>query len=377
MSSVASTFAIPRHQNALVVAGPGQLSLRQDGPMPHVAPDMALVRTVAVAINPVDAKMLDYSPAIGAIHGYDFAGVIVALGSDAPHHLSIGDRVAGAVHGNNSLEPRVGAFAQYVGAIAELLFKIPDTMTFEEASTLGIGFATAGLALFRELEIPVSVEDLIDRAGPNGPTVADSDVPPNAVWVLVSGGSTATGTRAIQLLKLAGLRPIATCSPSNFALVLGFGAEKAFDYRSPDCAKEIRAYTRNGLAYVLDCVSESDSAQLCYGAIGRAGGRYCGLEPVRQAVAAARPTVRASWLMVLTMFGGRVALDGEYAREASAADRALSAKIFAAIQTLLDNGRIKSHPVKVLADSWAGVIQGVDVIRTGAISGQKLVVRVD
>jgi hypothetical protein len=77
------------------------------------------------------------------------------------------------------------------------------------------------------------------------------------------------------------------------------------------------------------------------------------------------------------MFGGRVALDGEYAREASATDRALSAKIFATIQTLLDNGRIKSHPVRVLADSWVGVIQGVDIIRTGAISGQKLVVRVD
>lgn len=185
-----------------MVAGPGQLSLRQDGPLPYMAPDMALVRTVAVAINPDDAKMLDYSPAVGAIHGCDFAWVVVALGSDAPRHLSIGDRVAGAVHGNNSLEPRVGAFAQYVGATAELLLKIPDTMTFEEASTLGIGLATAGLALFRELEIPVRMEDLIDRAGRPGPAGSDSDVTPNAVWVLVSGGSTATGTRAIQLLKL-------------------------------------------------------------------------------------------------------------------------------------------------------------------------------
>ena len=92
MSSVTSTFALPRRQNALVVAGPGQLSLHQDEPLAHVAPDMALVRTVAVAVNPVDAKMLDYSPAVGAIHGYDFAGVVVALGSDAPRHLSIGDR---------------------------------------------------------------------------------------------------------------------------------------------------------------------------------------------------------------------------------------------------------------------------------------------
>ncbi|THC88577.1 hypothetical protein EYZ11_011981 [Aspergillus tanneri] len=151
-------FAIPRSQNALVVAGPG-----------HVAPVQQL------------ALFMD---------------------ATSPRSLSIGDRVAGAVHGNNSLEPRVGAFAQ-------------DSL---------------------------SIEDLIDRAGP------ESDVTPNAAWVLVSGGSSATGTRAIQLLKLAGLRSIATCSPSNFALVLGFGAEKAFNYRSPDCAKEIRAYRRNGLA---------------------------------------------------------------------------------------------------------------------------------
>ncbi|OAK99928.1 GroES-like protein [Phaeosphaeriaceae sp. SRC1lsM3a] len=196
MSSITSTIVLPRRQNALVVVGPGQLSLHQDEALPHVAPDMALVRTVAVAINPVDAKMLDYSPAVGAIHGCDFAGVVVALGSVAPHHFSIGDRVAGAVHGNNVLEPRVGAFAQYVGATAELLLKIPDTMTFEEASTLGIGLATAGLALFRELEVPVSLEHLIHGAGPH------ADATPNAAWVLVSGGSTATGTRAIQLLKL-------------------------------------------------------------------------------------------------------------------------------------------------------------------------------
>ncbi|KAA8642697.1 uncharacterized protein ATNIH1004_009449 [Aspergillus tanneri] len=103
-------FAIPRSQNALVVAGPG-----------HVAPVQQL------------ALFMD---------------------ATSPRSLSIGDRVAGAVHGNNSLEPRVGAFAQYVGAIAELLLKIPDAMTFEEASTLGIGLATAGLAFFRESEIP-------------------------------------------------------------------------------------------------------------------------------------------------------------------------------------------------------------------------------
>ncbi len=41
-----------------------------------------------------------------------------------------------------------------------------------------------------------------DRQGRAGQPGSDSDVTPNAVWVLVSGGSTATGTKAIKLLKL-------------------------------------------------------------------------------------------------------------------------------------------------------------------------------
>jgi len=57
-----------------------RIALHQDAPLPHLAPDMALVRTVAVAINPVDAKTVDYSPAVGPIHRYDFAGIVLALG---------------------------------------------------------------------------------------------------------------------------------------------------------------------------------------------------------------------------------------------------------------------------------------------------------
>lgn len=159
--------------------------------------------------------------------------------------------------------------------------------------------------------------------------------------------------------------------------MLGFGAEKVFDYHNVECAKEIRAYTKNRLAHALDCVSGSESAQLCYEAIGRAGGSYCGLEPVSPAVTGTRPSVRASWLMVLTMFGGPVALDGEYERAASSADRTLSAAVFAATQVLLDKGLIKTHPEKVIGGGWDGILQAIDVIRTGAVSGHKLVVRLD
>lgn len=391
MPSVDPSRLLPKQQTAVIAKGPGQLAIEHNVPVPVLAPDMAMVKTAAVAINPVDAKMLDYSAAPGAIHGYDFAGVVVALGEDAQvlGNLAVGDRVAGLVHGMNKLRPEVGAFAEYVGAYADLLLKIPDSMSFEEAASFGLGVATASLSLFHEMRVPA----------PFGPFHARSEQLAvqgnrgNAEFVLVSGGNTATGTRALQLLKLyvvttafcvsllqlltissAGLRPIATCSSSSFELAMRFGAEKVFDYRSPTCAEDIRAYTNNELAYTLDCVSQADTTQLCYASIGRAGGRYVSLEPFREAISQTRSlTVEASWVMALTIFGHKVALDGEYGRAARPEDRVFGAQAFKAVQGFLDRGLFGAHPVKALPGGWKGVVEGVDIIRSQAMSGQKLV----
>jgi len=179
---------VPIRQTALVVQGHGKLKIQNDVSVPPVSDDGAIVKVAAVAINPVDAKILDFSPAVGAIHGHDFAGTIVALGEHAPSYLAVGDRVAGTVHGNNSREPRVGAFSEYVAADGDLLLKMPDSMSFEEGATIGIGLGTALLCIFQELRLSGSLY-------PHEPST-------NPEFVLVSGGSTATGTRTIQLLKL-------------------------------------------------------------------------------------------------------------------------------------------------------------------------------
>ena len=155
---------------------------------------MVLVRTVAVALNPADAKMLDYSPSPDAVHGYDFAGTIVSLGPESPPHLSVGDRVADLVHGMNKLRPDVGAFAEYVGETGDLLLKIPEDMSWEDAAGLGTGIATAGLGIWRELEVPGGAQRMVQGL--------KSEVKHRREFVLIVGGSTATGTRAIQMCKL-------------------------------------------------------------------------------------------------------------------------------------------------------------------------------
>ncbi len=66
------------------------------------------------------------------------------------------------------------------------VIKVPDSLTMEEAASLGTGIGTMGLALFHNLGVP------------GYPTKPATD----AKMVLVYGGSTASGTMALQLLKL-------------------------------------------------------------------------------------------------------------------------------------------------------------------------------
>lgn len=157
-------------------------------------------------------------------------------------------------------------------------------------------------------------------------------------------------------------------------MTLRFGAEKTFDYHSPSCAADIRAYTQNELALVLDCISQTDTTEMCYSAMGRAGGRYVALEPYSKVVAQTRPlTIEPSWVMALSIFGHAVHLDGEYSRESQPQDRRLGERGFAAIQHLLDRGLIEAHPVRVIPGGWPAVVEGVDRIRKETASGYKLV----
>ena len=181
-------LGVPVTQTAIVGLSNGELGISQDVQVPELEQDMIMVKNVAVALNPVDTKMTGSLASSGAISGMDFAGTVEAIGSNAqtPTPIAIGDRVCGAVQGMHSLTPRVGAFAEYVGATGFVSMKIPERLSFEEGASLGSGIGTIGLALFRSLEIP---------GYPTKPATKPKEV-------LVYGGSTATGTMAIQLIKL-------------------------------------------------------------------------------------------------------------------------------------------------------------------------------
>ncbi|KAA8643973.1 hypothetical protein EYZ11_008225 [Aspergillus tanneri] len=350
---------IHTRQNAIACLPDGHLGYVQDAPIPSVAPDMVLVKTAAVALNPTDHKMAANFPTPGAISGCDFAGTVVAIGSAVTKPLALGDRVCGGVHGANPLEPTIGAFAEYVGATAHILAKIPDSLSFQDAAAIGgAGPSTMALALR-------------DSLGLSGKGSSDSEE-----FVLVYGGSTATGTMALQLLRLAGYRAIATCSPRNADLVRSYGAEAVFDYRSDTCATDIREYTKNTLRYVLDCITEPATLELCLKCIGRAGGKYCGLEAFSDDLRT-RKAVSMEWVLALSIFGKPIALDKGYGRDAAPEHRELGRKMFEEVEQLLQNGQLRAHPVRMMPGGLEAIPDGLALLKKKQVSGHKLVYLVE
>lgn len=194
LAATTSPSEIPRAQTAILQGDDGTLNITEDVPLPHVPRDKMLVRTVVVALNPCDYKMPSQFPCKGVVNGTDYAGIIVAIGSEVSRLSSkptwkIGDTVFGACHGANSMDPESGSFAQYIRADPELLFKKPDYMPWEIAGAFGAsGIATLGLSLFWEGGMGL-------QGSPDNP-VKDPE------QILVYGGSTSVGTLAIQLLRM-------------------------------------------------------------------------------------------------------------------------------------------------------------------------------
>lgn len=338
--------------------GSGDLVLTDDALLPELGPDMMLLRNVAVAINPVDVKLTGPMATEGATAGSDCAGVVVAVGAEAGRRWSLGDRVCAPLPAMNSLNPRIGAFSEYVCVWSDFALKVPDDMSLEEAAALGIATVTIGYALFLSLGIP---------GHPDRPAKEPA-------VVLVYGGSTSSGTMAIQLIRKAGCIPITTCSPKNFSLVESFGAEKAFDYNDPDSAEQIKRYTHNALDFALDCYCEGSSAKFCYGAIGRAGGRYITLEPYPERVAQTRRRVKPGWILGPALLGEDVGWKEPYTIKANPELRSFGKEWFQCAQGLLDRGELRPHPIQIGdKKGLEGVLEGIEILRRKNISGQKLV----
>ncbi|KAK3318105.1 chaperonin 10-like protein [Apodospora peruviana] len=339
----------------------GQLKLVRDAQIPTPGPSMMLCKTAAVGLNPADAKSGDYTFSPGSVGGFDFAGEVIQVGPGVTR-FEPGDRVAGFSYGYNADDKSMGAFTDVVLAAEDFTLKIPPEWTFEQGATLGVVVATAGLAIGTYLDIPLPDDHINAEKNPNT----------EQEYVLVSGGATATGMVAIQLLRLCGFLPVATCSPSSMALVRSLGAVAVFDYRSPTCSAEIKSFTGDNLRRVLDCVTSAETMSMCYAAISSShGGRYIALDPVSTHVKYTRRDVSADWVLALAMFGTPVRLAGVYGRPAEPALRELAARVFSMTEGMIARGVLREPVFQVRSGGLAAVKTGIEDLRRGGGRGGK------
>ncbi|GAB1197711.1 hypothetical protein APSETT444_007014 [Aspergillus pseudonomiae] len=364
-----TTFTPPPHQTALTVNEHDEVTIWDSAPCPTLPADQVYVRVKAVGLNPSDTKMRGQFATPYAFLGTDYAGTVVAVGS-AVTHIQVGDRVYGAQNEMCPRTPDQGAFSEYTITRGRIWAKIPEGWSFEQAAALPAGISTAGLAL-KLLGLPLP--------DPKATTILAH---PKPMYVLVYGGSTATATIVMQMLRLYGYLSLsinhlysnATCSPHNFDLVKKNGAEQVWDYRGADLAQTIRTYTKNNLRYALDCITNVESTTFCFGAIGRAGGRYVSLNPFPEH-AATRKMVTADWTLGPTIFGEGSTWPAPYGRPGSEEDQAFGEELWRVVAKLVEDEKLVHHPLQVMLGGFEEIKQGMELVRTGKLSGEKIVVR--
>ncbi|KAJ3495997.1 hypothetical protein NLG97_g2989 [Lecanicillium saksenae] len=351
---------IPITQRAVVVGvEDGSVEVTDKMELPELEATAVLVKVAATALNPVDTKMRHGFLDAGCVLGLDFAGTVVAVGTEQPawRRLEVGDRVFGCTDGTDRRRPRVGAFSEFTACRGSILIKMPDEMSFATAATMGNAIFSSGFALFHSLKLPGSLTQPAEKSH----------------WVLVYGGATATGTMALQFLRRAGHRPIAVCSPSHFDLAKEYGAIASFDYASDTHVQDIRKLTNDALSYVFDCVTTPSSIVACSEAIGRLGGRYTALDPFEQTLVR-RKAIKTDWILTITLMGRGCVWPKPFACEADTALLEWGTQLAAVAESVLSgSAALKPHPARIMEGGLEAIPSGIEAIRQGQVRGFKLV----
>lgn len=359
-------MSAPKTTRAIVIKSPGQAVI-EEVPTPRLRDEYILIKTKAVALNPTDWKHVEGTFGAGRV-GCDYAGVVVEVGKGVTKDFKPGDRIAGFCHGSNKSEAEDGAFAEYIVAKGGIQIKIPDGLSDEAASTLGVGVVTCGQGLYQALKLPLPNDEAAVKAAAGTP-------------ILIYGGSTATGILGIQFAKLSGFKVLTTASPRNFDYLRSLGADEVYDYNSDGWVEDVRKSTGGKLRYAWDCIALEASARGCAAALDTdvaAAPKYAALLYLDAAVVkAANPAVDGPEVTL-----GYTAVGEAFSKwtdvPAKPEDYEHAKMFVTLVEGLLAQGKLK--PAKTEVDRGGkgleGVLVGLQEHKAGKVSGTKLVYHV-
>lgn len=205
---------------------------------PVPAANEVVIDMMAAGVNPADTYMRTgtyaVKPELPYTPGGDAAGVISAVGGSVTS-VFVGDRVA---TGTIFSSVRLGCYAEKILRDENDVIKIPDNVTFAQATALGVSYPTAHHALFNR-----------------GRLTADDTV-------FIHGASGSVGTSAIQLAKRTGAKIIGSAgTQAGLTLINAQGVDLAVDHTSENYADEIMAFTNgNGVDLTLEMLANVNLA---------------------------------------------------------------------------------------------------------------------
>ncbi|KAA1479340.1 GroES-like protein [Dentipellis sp. KUC8613] len=343
---------VPKTQKAAIVQKDLTISV-ESVPVASPGAGEVLVKINAAAQNPTDWKSIEWGtikPGSGT--GCDFAGVVVEIGEGVTN-VSVGDRVAGFVVASLGI---TSSFREYTVAAAHPLYKIPDNVTDKEAATLPLALATAAIGMRRLTDYPQGA--------------------PYNRYVLVWGGASSVGLYAIQLAHLSSYKVIATASPKNHELVKQHGADVVIDYHAPDVVEQIINATgkQDGVDYVYDAISEGNSMELSVKALRPNGPRKIGVV-LPQKEDGLDPSVEFIAIACASILGIELFCLGHYHLR-DERDYQFGIEFAEQISGWLRDGRFKGNRYTVCPGGLAGVQDGLAFMKSGKVSGTKLVYRI-
>jgi len=234
---------------AMVVRRYGPPEVFEAQQVPDLQPKAGevLIRVKAIGINFADLlqRMGLYpgSPKPPFVPGLEIAGVVekVVQGTrrSEDEGLKPGDAVMAMTHFN--------AYAEWAAVPANLVYRLPAGMPFEDAAAFPVNYLTAYHSMFTMGNLQAG-----DR-------------------ILIHGAAGGVGIAAVQLARARGLLIFGTAGPAKQEYLRKIGVDHPIDYEKSDFVKVVRQYAPDGIEMVMDPIGGKSlkRGQKCLGPTGR------------------------------------------------------------------------------------------------------------
>lgn len=216
----------PKEMKAVVLTGFGGLKSVKllKKPEPTLGEGEVLIRVKACGLNFQDLMVrvgaIDSPPKTPVILGFECAGEVEAI-AEGVEDFKVGDRVVAL--------PEYRAWAELVAVPAKYVYRLPNDMSFLDASAIAINYAVAHMLLF----------DV-------------GNLQPGKVLLVHSAGG-GVGQAVAQLARtVEGVKIIGVASKSKHEAI-----QESLDHlieRGSDYASEVRKLYPEGVDLVLDCL---------------------------------------------------------------------------------------------------------------------------